>query len=169
MSSSFPIPAALNQPALPVESVRGRIDGLWQALEAVTDPRHARGVRYRLPLLLALAVLAVSAGAKTFREIAEHAADLPTWLSHQLGVRSWAATPSGWTFARVLAKLGHDELDQTLSRWMFRDSEPPAAVAVDGTTMRAATIGQTDMAASPGRGRDELPCRRPRPGHGGGR
>ncbi len=37
--------------------------GLWQALDVVTDPRYARGLRYRLPLLLALAVLAVAAGA----------------------------------------------------------------------------------------------------------
>ncbi|MGI8310889.1 transposase family protein [Saccharopolyspora hattusasensis] len=56
------------------------MDGLWQALEAVSDPRDGRGILYRLPLLLALAVLAVTAGAKTFIEIAEYAADLPAWF-----------------------------------------------------------------------------------------
>lgn len=76
MSSSSPIPAALNQPTLTCESLRGRIDGLWQALEAVTDPRDPHGVRYPLPLLLILALLAATAGAKTFLETAEHAADL---------------------------------------------------------------------------------------------
>jgi hypothetical protein len=46
----------------------------------VSDPRDGRGILYRLPLLLALAVLAVTAGAKTFIGIAEYAADLPAWL-----------------------------------------------------------------------------------------
>lgn len=145
MSLSSPISAALNQPALTVESLQGRIDGLWQALDVVTDPRNARGLRYRLPLLLALAVLAVAAGAKTFLEIAEYAADLPVWLLAELGVCSWSGTPSGWTFARVLARVDHDELDQALSGWMLQDSEPAEAVAVDGKTMRAAVTGQEEM------------------------
>jgi predicted transposase YbfD/YdcC len=145
VSSSSPIPDVLNQPTLTVESVRGRVDGLWRALEAVTDPRDGRGVRYRLPSLLALGVLAVAAGAKTFLEIAEYAADLPVWLLTEFGVCSWAGTPSGWTFARVLARVDHDELDQALSGWMTRGSEPAAAVAVDGKTMRAAVTGQASM------------------------
>ncbi|MGW1682029.1 transposase family protein [Saccharopolyspora sp. NPDC002376] len=57
--------------------MRGRVGGLWRVLGAVTDPRDGRGVRYRLPSLLALAVLAVAAGAKTFLEIDEYATDLP--------------------------------------------------------------------------------------------
>ncbi|MGI8311829.1 transposase family protein [Saccharopolyspora hattusasensis] len=75
-----------------VAALRGRIDGLWQALEAVTDSRDGRGVRYQLPLLLALALLAATAGAKTFLEIAEHAADLPVGLLTELGACSWAGT-----------------------------------------------------------------------------
>ncbi|WP_168588531.1 transposase family protein [Saccharopolyspora sp. ASAGF58] len=63
--------------------------------DVVTDPRNARSLRYRLPLLLALAVLAVAAGAKTFLEIAEYAADLPVWFVAELGVCSWSGTPSG--------------------------------------------------------------------------
>lgn len=145
MSSSCPILAALNQPTLTCESLRGRIDGLWRALEAVTDPRDPRGVRYPLPLLLILALLAATAGAKTFLETAEHAADLPAWLLTELGVCSWAGTPSGWTFGRVLGRVDDDELDQAFSGFTARDNEPATAVAVDGKTMRAATTGQTDM------------------------
>lgn len=125
MSLSSPIPAALHQPALTVESLRARIDGLWQALDTVTDPRHRRGVRYRLPLLLALAVLAVAAGSTTFVEIAEYAADLPVWLLTEFGVCSWSGTPSCWTFARVLAGVDHDELDQALSdSWIYYPKPP---------------------------------------------
>ncbi len=145
MSASSPIPAALNQPTLTDESLRGRIDGLWQALEAVTDPRDPRGVRYPLPLLLILALLATTAGTKTFLETAEYAADLPGWLLTELGACSWAGTPSGWTFSRVLGRVDHDELDQAFSGFTARDHEPATGVAVDGKTMRAALTEQTDM------------------------
>ncbi|MGI8312539.1 hypothetical protein [Saccharopolyspora hattusasensis] len=60
----------LDRPTLTVESWRGRVDGLWRALEAVGDPRGGRGILYGLPLLPALAVLAVTAGAKMFIESA---------------------------------------------------------------------------------------------------
>ena len=38
------------------------------------------GVRYTLPLLLIVALLTATAGAKTFLDTAEHADDLPAWL-----------------------------------------------------------------------------------------
>jgi hypothetical protein len=98
VSSSFPIPAALNQSTLTRESLRGCIDGLWQALEPVTDPRDRRGVRYPLPLLLILALLAATAGAKTFLETAEHAAGLTAWLITKTRGVSLGGTSSGWTF-----------------------------------------------------------------------
>lgn len=49
---------------------------LLHALAEVPDPRHRRGVRYRLASLLAVAVCAVLAGASTFAAIADWAADL---------------------------------------------------------------------------------------------
>ncbi|WP_165968562.1 transposase family protein [Saccharopolyspora elongata] len=89
--------------------------------------------------------LAVAAGAKTFFEVVEYAADLPVCLVVELGVCSWSGTPSGWTFARVLAGVDHGELDQALSGWMLQGSEPAEAVAVDGETMRAAVTGREEM------------------------
>ena len=44
-------------------------------LAAVADPRAHRGVRHRLAVILALAVCAVLAGARSFTAIAEWAAD----------------------------------------------------------------------------------------------
>ena len=66
MFASSPILAALHQSTLTCESLRGRIDGLWQVLESVTDPRDPRGVRYPLPLLLIMALL-VMAQMQSFR------------------------------------------------------------------------------------------------------
>ena len=63
---------------------------------------------------------------------------LGTWLLTELGACSWAGTPSGWTFGRVLSGVDDDELDQAFSGWTAQDSQPATAVAVDGKTMRVA-------------------------------
>ena len=62
----------------------GKVPGL---LEVCAGPgsRRFRGRRYRLAFVLAVAVACVLAGAKTFREIGDQAADLP-----QEVLRSWA-------------------------------------------------------------------------------
>lgn len=44
-------------------------------LARVADPRHRRGVRHRLTVILSLAVCGVLAGARSFTAIAEWAAD----------------------------------------------------------------------------------------------
>jgi hypothetical protein len=48
---------------------------LLAVLAKVTDPRHRRGVRHRLTVMLNLAVCAVLAGARSFAAIAQWAAD----------------------------------------------------------------------------------------------
>jgi hypothetical protein len=47
--------------------------GLLAVLAKVTDPRCRRGVRHQLAVVLALAVCAVLAGARSFTAIAEWA------------------------------------------------------------------------------------------------
>ena len=49
--------------------------GLLAVLARVADPRHRRGVRYRLTAILGLAVCAVLASARSFTAIAEWAGD----------------------------------------------------------------------------------------------
>jgi len=46
-------------------------------LAVVTDPRSPRGKRHALEFVLAVCVVAALAGAKNYREIASHAADMP--------------------------------------------------------------------------------------------
>ncbi len=50
------------------------------------DARASRGVRYRLVTVLAAAVCAVLAGARSSVAIAEWAADLPVSVRLQLGM-----------------------------------------------------------------------------------
>src|SRR6266516_2258688 len=51
--------------------------GLLEALSQVPDPRDPRGIRYRLAPVLAAAVCATLAGARSYAAIAEWAADAP--------------------------------------------------------------------------------------------
>lgn len=68
------VPALSSSPAAPVlgqlaDLAEGACDdppGLLALLAKVTDPRHRRGIRHRLVAILALAVCAVLAGARSF-------------------------------------------------------------------------------------------------------
>lgn len=120
-----------------------RLNLLLEVLARVTDPRSRRGRVHPLPFVLALAILAVTAGAKSSLEIAERSADLDPGVLRILGWRRWSGIPSRWTFDRVLAGIDDTELDQALSRWATPATA--RAVAVDGKTMRAAATGQPSM------------------------
>jgi len=122
-------------------------------LAAVPDPRHRRGVRHRLVTVLAVAVCAVLAGARSFTAIGEWAADVPPEVLAALGVRAdpWRVLqpPDEATVRRVLTDIDGDVLDAAIGGWL-RQLAPPApppavepptprqawpAVAVDGKTL----------------------------------
>jgi hypothetical protein len=77
------MPAASSSPVDPVfchlfaaaDGLDGDRATVLSVLAAVADPRARRGVRHRLAVILALAVRAVLAGARSFTAIAEWAAD----------------------------------------------------------------------------------------------
>ena len=123
-------------------------------LAAVPDPRRRRGVRHRLVAVLAVAVCAVLAGARSFAAIGEWAADVPVGVLAALGVRAdpWRVLqpPDEATVRRVLTDIDGDALDAAIGGWLRRLVplaapplvEPPTprqawpAVAVDGKTLR---------------------------------
>lgn len=109
---------------------------LWNVVSVIEDPRSPRGIRYVLPTILALAVGAVLAGSASLDQIAAWSADLPRRLWHRFAVSR--RTPSPDTFARVLALVDPDALDAVLCAWVASRATPPAAVAVDGKTLRGA-------------------------------
>jgi len=130
-----------------------RAADLLAALKAVSDPRRSRGVRHRLVTVLAVAVCAVLAGARSYVAIREWAADLPVTARVRLGMGR--VTPSESTFRRLLQTVNTDELDQALSGWIAHHVTAQAAgvqaggaqagggrvvraIAVDGKTVRGA-------------------------------
>jgi hypothetical protein len=66
--------------------------GLLAVLARMADPRHRRGVRHRLTVIIGLAVCAVLAGARSFTAIAEWAADARTLA--RLGVKGVVTSES---------------------------------------------------------------------------
>jgi predicted transposase YbfD/YdcC len=120
---------------------------LLSYLAQVTDPRQRRGRRHALGAVLAVAVAAVLAGAKSLAAIGEWAADAPGPVLAALGVRRdplgrvWRP-PGEATVRRVLARVDPDALDQVIGRWLADQQPPPPrtawrrAVAVDGKNLR---------------------------------
>jgi hypothetical protein len=79
-------------------------------LAAVPDPRDARGRRYRLAGLLAIAILTTAAGMRSYAGLATWAATAPAEVLSQLGIRfrrpSEKTFRSVLSFGRLLQRLG---------------------------------------------------------------
>jgi predicted transposase YbfD/YdcC len=153
--SSSPIPAVAQRLTSPATLAPNQCRSLLNDLTQIADPRHRRGRRHPLTTVLAVAVAAVLAGAKSLAAIGEWAADAPQPVLAALGARRdplrrvWRP-PGEATVRRVLARIDPDALDQVIGRWLT-DQQPPVpttrpppaarvawrqAVAVDGKTLR---------------------------------
>jgi predicted transposase YbfD/YdcC len=151
--SSSPIATAAQRLATPVCLAPEQCPGLLDYLAHIADPRHRRGRRHTLTTVLAVAVAAVLAGARSLAAIGEWASDAPDQVLAALGVRRdplrrlWRP-PSEATVRRVLACVDPDALDHVIGRWLADQQPPPPttrpppppawrqAVAVDGKTLR---------------------------------
>ena len=140
------MPAASSSPVDPVfchlfaaaDGLDGDRATVLSVLAAVADPRARRGVRHRLAVILALAVCAVLAGARSFTAIAEWAADTDEATRAGLGIGG--AVPCESTIRRTLQRLDADAFDDLAGAWAQQRTAPSAGrrrvVAVDGTTLR---------------------------------
>jgi hypothetical protein len=119
---------------------------LLVVLSRVPDPRAGRGLRHQLVTVLAAAVCAVLAGARSYVGIAEWAHDLPVSVRVRLGIGR--RPPSESTFRRVLQTVDAHALDTAISSWLLERSarqraqahQPLRAVAVDGKTARGSRV-----------------------------
>src|SRR5712691_9812001 len=116
--------------------------GLREFLAGVPDHRRAQGRRHDLACVLSLACAAVAAGARSLVAIAEWAAAAPEAVLDCLGVRrdpcgGARVVPSETTIRRALSGADAGALDERLASWLS-SGDAPAAVAVDGKTLRGA-------------------------------
>ncbi len=125
---------------------------LLSALEEVADPRRRQGTRYPLAHLLLFSVLAVLAGATSYRGIVTFLAVHRDRLGHVYGVRLRRA-PAVTTVRNLFLALDPKELEAAFRRHARqlgegRPDEPHAAVALDGETLRRSFDRLHDRAAA---------------------
>ncbi len=113
------------------------LKSLAQQLATLTDQRKPRGLRYDLPSLLLLVVLAKLCGANNPIEIARWVQYRAGWVKEALGLR-WQRMPHHSTYRRVLqAALDLPELEQCAGEYLKTcGSEPDAVFNLDGKSVR---------------------------------
>lgn len=99
------------------------VPGLLEVLTQVPDSRKRRGRRFLLVFVLAAAVACALAGAKNFREIGDHAADLPQEVLARPGGRPHPLprriiAPSETRIRTLIHATGADLLDEIIGGWL---------------------------------------------------
>lgn len=126
-----------------IKDAAGKVPGLLAVLALVPDPRKPRGRRYPLVFVLAVAAVCALAGARTFREIGDQAADLPQDVLRALGGRPHpllrkVIAPSETRIRTLLHAIDAGVLDEVTGGWLRaladagRLDGPLTAIAIDG-------------------------------------
>lgn len=111
---------------------------LLAVLARVPDPRDPRGVRYPLTGMLAAAVCAVLAGARSFAAIGEWTLELSGDQLSRLGLQN---APETSTLRKLFTRLDAGALDRQLAvlAWTrTRQVQDQRVIAIDGKTIRGA-------------------------------
>jgi len=116
--------------------------GLFEILRAMPDTRKRRGVRHQIQSLLATAICAVLAGARSFTAMEQWAAEQSRETLKRLGSQRGKA-PSERTYRRLFANIDVQELDRRTGKWIAEQHRllPGSGLAVDGKTMRGSRDG----------------------------
>ena len=121
-----------------------RLRSLFECLSEVPECRGARGKRYPLNTVLALAVAARLAGYRGVSAFAQFAALLSQDQLEAVGA-FWSPSkqrytaPSITTFHNILAALAPETLDHAISQWTGQHRTAHAPVAMDGKDLRGAS------------------------------
>lgn len=130
---------------LPTEPVARDLSSLYARLHLLPDQRARRGVRYPLPMLLMVALLAKLSGHHHVRAIAEWAALRATELAHVLHFER-TTMPHHTTWSRIFGTaVDIHALEQVLREVLQpAASEVPVrgsiALALDGKTLRGTIL-----------------------------
>ena len=122
-------------------------------LASVPDPRSPQGKQYALEFVLAACVVATLAGARNYREIARHAADMPQPLLRKLGAKwNWFRLRYQWpsmsVIWNVLTGIDAATLDLVTGTWLSaharKDGKGEWMIALDGKVLRGAWTDAND-------------------------
>jgi predicted transposase YbfD/YdcC len=134
------MPSSRTAPACPQPVRAGSPSVLLELLATVPDPRRRRGIRHGLPGILAAAIAAVVAGARSFTAIGQWVADADADLLASLGFHRGRG-PSESAIRRAFARLDAAKLDAILARWVWTRTnlvDQRRVIAIDGKTVRGA-------------------------------
>jgi predicted transposase YbfD/YdcC len=137
----------------------GEVPGMLEVLALVPDTRKRRGRRFALVFILAVAVACVLAQAKSFREIGDHAADLPQEVLARLGgiphpLLRRIVAPSEKRIRTMIQELDAEKLDEVTGGWLRglaragRLEPLLTAIAIDGKWLRGVGDGQVKLFAA---------------------
>lgn len=116
--------------------------GLLELLHKLTDPRKKRGIRHPFDSVLALSIMAVLSGMRSYEAISEWASEVPNELLRRLDCWRRQA-PSESTFRRVLSKANASEIDEKVGKWLEKQvSLKGVGVALDGKVLRGSRDGE---------------------------
>lgn len=124
----------------PAQAQRSGRTDLLASLASVPDPRDRRGVRHTLPVILAVTITAVLAGARSFAAIGEWVADQSEHTLAALGAGG-PARPSESAIRRLVTRVDADVLDTVIGAWMRTRTSVVngrRVIALDGKTVRGA-------------------------------
>ncbi len=109
---------------------------LWEAFEALPDPRGKRGRRHPLPAVLTLAAVALLSGARSLYAIAQFGRDRGKAFAAALGFTR-DVPPCGTTLHYLFAALDRKAFERAIRRWTAgRAAAGWQSVSVDGKTLR---------------------------------
>jgi len=151
LSASFLPPELSESEAVMIDLNNVNIDtpgGLFDFLDRLTEPRKPRGTRHKLKMVLATAVCACLAGARSFQAIADWISVQPPEILARLQCRrkrSEFTPPSEPTIRRVLQSIDAQELDELVGKWLSEQSDD-IGVAIDGKTLRGSRNGDAKPA-----------------------
>jgi predicted transposase YbfD/YdcC len=136
-----------------------KVPGLLEMLALVPDLRKRRGRRYELEFVLAVAACCALAGAKTYREIGDQAADLPQDVLARLGgrihpLRHVIIAPSEKRIRTLIQAIDAGRLDQVIGGWLRALAQAGklepllTAIAIDGKWLRGIADGTEKLFAA---------------------
>jgi predicted transposase YbfD/YdcC len=134
------MPSLSTRPARTQPLSPARVASLLEVVASVPDPRRARGIRHQLPVILAVGIAAVIAGARSFTAIGDWVADQDLDMLAMLGLAG-DRRPSESAIRRTFARLDAETLDQILGAWMWTRTRlvgQRRVIALDGKTVRGA-------------------------------
>ena len=114
--------------------------GLMEVLGSITDPRKPRGIRHPFASVIALAVIGVLGGLKSYEAIAHRVRNLSKEVLRRVGCRRDRG-PSESTIRRVLMQTDVAEVDRKVGEWFDGLAEKGEAIAIDGKTLKGSGNG----------------------------